>query len=231
MPEIDHLAAELAKTLLVGAEHAVVKNGEIVEYTNGAFLVWPDGTLQEDWGGKVYLVPFTEALPFRGLLGRFVEGRGGEVETLTGVQRPRSYTSHAMTQYAYEPALAPGSGAQYPLGVVTPQNKNDLWWRMSWMRRESFFLPRYDDEGNAIPLTDGDGSARFYAVGTAVLQNGEPLEYAGGEPALFLGNEPLVWLAPTIIGIPISTWLIRSYRKDYDARRAQAQARAATAAA
>lgn len=79
-----------------------------------------------------------------------VEGRGGEVETLTGVQRPRSYTSHAMTQYAYEPALAPGPGGKYPLGVVTPQNKNDLWWRMSWMRRESFFLPRYDDEGNMI---------------------------------------------------------------------------------
>jgi hypothetical protein len=79
-----------------------------------------------------------------------VEGRGGEVETLTGVQRPRSYTSHAMTQYAYVPALPPGPGARYPLGVVTPQNKNDLWWRMDWMRRESFFLPRYDDEGNII---------------------------------------------------------------------------------
>ncbi len=79
-----------------------------------------------------------------------VEGRGGEVETLTGVQRPRSYTSHAMTQYAYVPALPPGPGGKYPLGVVTPQNKNDLWWRMDWMRRESFFLPRYDDEGNTI---------------------------------------------------------------------------------
>jgi hypothetical protein len=31
--------------------------------------------------------------------------------------------------------------------VVTPQNKNDDWWRMDWMRRESFFLPRYDDAG------------------------------------------------------------------------------------
>ena len=28
---------------------------------------------------------------------------GGSVETLSGVQRPRSYTSHAMTQYAYAP--------------------------------------------------------------------------------------------------------------------------------
>ncbi|MEE9257198.1 MAG: hypothetical protein V3V56_08520 [bacterium] len=76
-----------------------------------------------------------------------IEGRGGEMETLAGVQRPRSYTSHAMTQYAYERALPHGPGAKYPIGVVMPQNKNDEWWRMDWMRRESFFLPRYDDEG------------------------------------------------------------------------------------
>ena len=36
-----------------------------------------------------------------------IESRGGAVENLTGVQRPRSYTSYAMTKFAYESALPP----------------------------------------------------------------------------------------------------------------------------
>ena len=75
---------------------------------------------------------------------------GGSVETLCGVQRPRSYTSHAMTQYAYARAQQPGSGNSHPLGVVTPMNKNAQWWAMDWMHRESFFLPRYDAEENMV---------------------------------------------------------------------------------
>jgi hypothetical protein len=67
-----------------------------------------------------------------------------------GVQRPRSYTSYAMTQYAYTPALAPGSGRRLPFGVVAPQNKTADWWAMPWMRRESLFLPRYDDQGKMV---------------------------------------------------------------------------------
>ena len=64
---------------------------------------------------------------------------GGRVETLSGVQRPRSYTSHAMIQYAYARAQHPGPGSVHPLGVVTPMNKNAEWWGMGWMHRESFF--------------------------------------------------------------------------------------------
>jgi len=59
-----------------------------------------------------------------------IESRGGTVETLAGVQRPRSYTSYAMTQFAYAPALAPQPGAVCPMGVVTPQNKTAAWWAM-----------------------------------------------------------------------------------------------------
>lgn len=76
--------------------------------------------------------------------------RGGSVETLAGVQRPRSYTSYAMTQFAYTPALPPGPGRQFRLGVVTPQRKTADWWAMHWMRRESLFLPRYNDRGEMI---------------------------------------------------------------------------------
>jgi hypothetical protein len=75
---------------------------------------------------------------------------GGSVETLVGVQRPRSYTSYAMTQFAYTPARPPGPGTRLPLGVVTPQRKTADWWAMHWMRRESLFLPRYDDQGQMV---------------------------------------------------------------------------------
>ena len=79
-----------------------------------------------------------------------IEPRGGSVETLMGVQRPRSYPSYAMTQFAYVSALPPAPGKRCPLGVVTPQQKSADWWAMPWMRRESFFLPRYDDQGQMI---------------------------------------------------------------------------------
>ena len=96
-----------------------------------------DGLIRLEAETSEPLLKYEQAL--RGL----VESRGGAVETLAGVQRPRSYTSYAMTQYAYEPALAPGPGERYPFGVVTPQNKTQEWWDMDWIHRESFFLPRY----------------------------------------------------------------------------------------
>ncbi len=83
-------------------------------------------------------------------LQQLIEARGGAVETLPGEQRPRSYTSHAMTQFAYAPALAPQPASVCPLGVVTPQNKTAAWWAMDWMRRESYFLPRYDAQDNMV---------------------------------------------------------------------------------
>ena len=73
---------------------------------------------------------------------------GGSVETLPGVQRPRSYTSHALTQCAYARGQQPGPGSAHPLGVVTPMNKNIEWWDMDWMHREKFFPPRYDAREN-----------------------------------------------------------------------------------
>jgi len=90
-----------------------------------------------------------------------IASRGGTVETLVGVQRPRSYTSYAMTQFAYGPALPPRPGSQCPLGVVTPLNKSDAWWAMDWMHRESFFLPRYDAQERLI----AKGHAQAAAAG------------------------------------------------------------------
>lgn len=86
-------------------------------------------------------------LTYEHALRALVERRGGEVHTRAGVHKERSYTSHAMTQFAYARAFGPKPGAVCPLGVVTPQNKTPAWWAMDWMQRESFFLPRYDDAG------------------------------------------------------------------------------------
>jgi len=90
------------------------------------------------------LLGYEEALRF------LLEPRGGAIETLAGIQKPRSYTSYAMTQFAYAPALTPRPGRECPLGVVTPQNKTAAWWAMDWMHRESFFLPRYDAQENLV---------------------------------------------------------------------------------
>ena len=79
-----------------------------------------------------------------------VERRGGSVHTRAGISKERSYTSYAMTQFAYAHALPPRPGAACPVGVVTPQNKTPEWWAMDWMRRESFFLPRYDERGKLV---------------------------------------------------------------------------------
>jgi hypothetical protein len=100
--------------------------------------------------GLVRLEAETEAplLKYEEGLRALLEPSGGSVETLSGIQRPRSYTSHAMTQYAYAHAQQPGPGSAHPLGVVTPMNKNAEWWGMDWMHRESFFLPRYDAKEN-----------------------------------------------------------------------------------
>ena len=89
-------------------------------------------------------------LEYENSLRALLEDSGGSVETLSGVQRPRSYTSHAMTQYAYVRAQQPGPGIAHPLGVVTPMNKNAQWWGLDWMHRESFFLPRYDANENMV---------------------------------------------------------------------------------
>ena len=83
-------------------------------------------------------------------LRELVKAAGGSVETLAGVMRPRSYTSHAMSEFAYAHAMPPGSGEKFPLAAVTPMNKTDDWWQMDFLHRESFFLPRYDENEEMV---------------------------------------------------------------------------------
>jgi len=84
MTEVQSLARHVGVPLLVGAEYVRRGGGEPVRWYNAAFAVDGDGELLEDWGAKVYLVPFVEATPFRSVLGPLVEGRGGEWRWLAG---------------------------------------------------------------------------------------------------------------------------------------------------
>ena len=59
---------------------------------NGVFAVDADGRLLDDWGAKIYLVPFVEATPFRSVFGPLVEGRGGEWQWLAGAS-PRAHAT------------------------------------------------------------------------------------------------------------------------------------------
>ena len=100
-------------------------------------------------------------LTYERRLRTLVDERGGRVHSYEGVRKDRSYTSYAMNQFAYAHALPPDTGERHPVAVFLPQNKTRAWWDMDWMRRESFFLPRYDDDGtvrakgHALATADG----------------------------------------------------------------------------
>ncbi len=84
MPEVQRLAVATGTTILTGAEYARIRKGGDYEIYNAALVVHPDGRLDTTWTAKVYLVPFTEGVPFRFLLGRLLEHRGGELHWLSG---------------------------------------------------------------------------------------------------------------------------------------------------
>lgn len=55
---------------------------------------------------------------------------GGRIHAHAGVRKDRSYTSHAMSEFAYAKALAPAPGTRHPIGVFLPQRKTREWWDM-----------------------------------------------------------------------------------------------------
>jgi len=88
MRDVELLARELRIPILVGVEYARIRDREDYDLYNAAVLVDAEGHLDPDWTAKIYLVPFVEATPFRGLFGPLVEGREGEWRWLAGGFRP-----------------------------------------------------------------------------------------------------------------------------------------------
>ena len=82
--EVQQLARELGVSLVVGAEYAIVRDNRPEAFYNAVFAVHADGTLDDTWSAKTYLVPFVEAVPFKFLLGPILSGRGGWMHWLAG---------------------------------------------------------------------------------------------------------------------------------------------------
>jgi apolipoprotein N-acyltransferase len=68
LPEVSQLARSSQTPILVGANYARIRSREDFDVYNAAFLVDSRGDIQ-DYYAKIYLVPFTEALPFREVFG------------------------------------------------------------------------------------------------------------------------------------------------------------------
>ena len=84
MPEVEALARSTGAAVLLGVEYAQISADGRAAVYNAAMAVDAEGRLMDEWGAKVYLVPFTEGVPFRSLFGPLVEGKGGEWRWLAG---------------------------------------------------------------------------------------------------------------------------------------------------
>ena len=84
VPALQDLARDTGITILTGIEYYRVRDKEDYDLYNAAVVAHPDGTLDEIWTAKVYLVPFTEGLPFEALLGFLLADLEGELGWLSG---------------------------------------------------------------------------------------------------------------------------------------------------
>lgn len=142
MPDLQTLARELDVAFLVGVEYLRIRSPEDFELYNAAIGVEADGTLDPDWIAKKYLVPFTEALPFRAIFEDFFEGKSGDWMLMAGQFRPgpsRVVTLDGVrlgVLVCYEqlfadlPRALTASGAELQI-VIT----NDAWFGRSLFQR------------------------------------------------------------------------------------------------
>ena len=92
-------------------------------------------------------------------------GDAARVTPLAGVVRPARYTGAAMHQFAYAHQLAQQPGHAAPHAFLVPLRKTAEWWRKDWMERQTYILPRYDDEGRML----NKGHALSAEAGVAAL--------------------------------------------------------------
>ncbi|HEX6526130.1 MAG TPA: hypothetical protein VF070_39885 [Streptosporangiaceae bacterium] len=105
--------------------------------------------------------PVTE---FRAGLGRLL-GPAITPRVLAGAVRPLSYTSQAMSNFAYGERVLQQPGPVMPNAFLVPVSKTAGWWHKDWMERHTYFLPRYDDAG----IMRNQGHALAAAAGISCL--------------------------------------------------------------
>jgi hypothetical protein len=69
---------------------------------------------------------------------------------LAGVIGTKNYTGAAMNNWAYARAVVQQPGAAMPNAFLVPMSKTAEWWRLDWMQRHTYFLPRYDEQGRML---------------------------------------------------------------------------------
>jgi hypothetical protein len=84
---------------------------------------------------------------------------------LSGVMRPKHYTSVAMHNFAYAHQVVQQPGTVMPNAFLVPLTKMAAWWEKGWMERHTYFLPRFDDSGRMV----SEGHALSAAPGIACL--------------------------------------------------------------
>ena len=94
------------------------------------------------------------------LLGPPVERR-----VLGGVVGPTNYTGNAMHDFAYAHQVTQQSALVMPHAFLLPTRKTPAWWAKDWMERHTYFLPRYDENGQMV----NEGHALAAAAGIPSL--------------------------------------------------------------
>jgi len=84
---------------------------------------------------------------------------------LRGVTRPMSYTGTAMHNFAYAHQVTQQPGRAMPNAFLVPMSKTAEWWKKHWLERHTYFLPRYDENGQMI----NEGHTLAAAAGIACL--------------------------------------------------------------
>jgi apolipoprotein N-acyltransferase len=187
------LARDLDKPILFGAPALVVRDDRVVGFANRAYLVSAQGQVAA-WYDKIQLVPFGEYVPFRALLGffvnRIVHGMGdmipGQQQTLFDVNGAK--LSVLICYESIFPDLARRSvkeGADVMVNIT-----NDAWYgtssapyqllAMAAMRSVETKVPmiRVANTGiSAIILDDGSITAT-----TPLFQRGTELEDVAWHP-------------------------------------------------
>jgi hypothetical protein len=92
-------------------------------------------------------------------------GDVARLRVLSGVARPKRYTSAAMNNFAYAHQVVQQPGPAMPNAFLLPLSKTSAWWAKDWMERHTYFLPRYDDEGRM----KSEGHALAAAAGIPCL--------------------------------------------------------------
>jgi apolipoprotein N-acyltransferase len=82
--DLQRLAREIGVTILAGIEYYRVRAEGDYDLYNAAVVAHPDGTLDPVWTAKVYLVPFTEGLPFDSILGPVLSDLPGDLGWMSG---------------------------------------------------------------------------------------------------------------------------------------------------